>query len=388
MTLATRLRGRAWVYGGLVGSIAALSLPMVGAHAADTIIRKSAGQAPSGQAVSVYTLTNARGSQVKITNFGGIVMSIKVPDRQGKLGDVVLGYDSPSGYFGNPGGTYFGALIGRYANRIAKGKFTLDGKTYHLAINNAPNTLHGGKVGFNQKVWTATPLHMAHGVGLALRLFSPNGEENFPGDLTVKVVYTFTDDNALKIDYTATTNKDTVINLTNHSYFNLNGAGSGPILDNRIMINANKYTPMDATSIPLGPLRSVAGTPFDFRHPTAIGARINQPNQQLAYGRGYDHNFVLNRHGSGLSLAARVYAPRTGRVMTVYTTQPGIQLYTGNFLDGTLRGKGGKVYVHRSALCLETQHFPDSPNEPSYPTTTLKPGQVYHQTTVYHFAVR
>jgi aldose 1-epimerase len=388
MTLATRLRGRAWVYGGLVGSIAALSLPMVGAHAADTIIRKSAGQAPSGQAVSVYTLTNARGSQVKITNFGGIVMSIKVPDRQGKLGDVVLGYDSPSGYFGNPGGTYFGALIGRYANRIAKGKFTLDGKTYHLAINNAPNTLHGGKVGFNQKVWTATPLHMAHGVGLALRLFSPNGEENFPGDLTVKVVYTFTDDNALKIDYTATTNKDTVINLTNHSYFNLNGAGSGPILDNRIMINANKYTPMDATSIPLGPLRSVAGTPFDFRHPTAIGARINQPNQQLAYGRGYDHNFVLNRHGSGLSLAARVYAPRTGRVMTVYTTQPGIQLYTGNFLDGTLRGKGGKVYVHRSALCLETQHFPDSPNEPSYPTTTLKPGQVYHQTTVYHFSVR
>ena len=388
MTFSTRLRGRACVYGGLIGSIAALSLPMMGAHAADTITRKSAGQAPSGQAVSVYTLTNSHGSQVKITNFGGTVMSIQVPDRQGKLGDVVLGYDSPSRYFTNPGGTYFGALIGRYANRIAKGKFTLDGKTYQIAINNPPNSLHGGKVGFNQKVWTAAPVRMAHGVGLALHLLSPNGDENFPGALSVKVVYTFTDDNALKIDYTATTNKDTVVNLTNHSYFNLNGAGSGPILDNRVMINANRYTPMDKTSIPLGPLSPVAGTPFDFRRPTAIGARINQPNQQLENGHGYDHNFVLNRHGSGLSLAARVYAPRTGRVLTVYTTQPGVQLYTGNFLDGTLHGKGGKAYVRRSALCLETQHFPDSPNKPNYPTTTLKPGQVFHQTTVYQFSVR
>ena len=388
MTLATRLRGRAWVYGGLIGSIAALSLPVTGAHAADTITQKSAGHAPGGQAVSIYTLTNAHGSQVQITNFGGTVTSIKVPDRRGRLGDVVLGYDSPSRYFTNPGGTYFGALIGRYANRIAKGHLVVDGTTYPLAINNPPNTLHGGKVGFNQKVWAATPMHMAHGVGLALRLLSPDGQENFPGNLAVKVVYTFTDDNALKIDYTATTDKDTVVNLTNHSYFNLNGAGSGPILDNRVMINADRYTPMDATSIPLGPLRPVAGTPFDFRRPTAIGARINQPNQQLKYGHGYDHNFVLNRPGSGLSLAARVYAPRTGRVLTVYTTQPGIQLYTGNFLDGTLRGKGGKVYVRRGALCLETQHFPDSPNEPSYPTTTLKPGQVYHQTTVYQFSVR
>ena len=386
MTFTTCLRGRACVYGGLFGSIAALSLPMMGAHAADTITRQAAGQAPSGQSVSVYTLTNAHGSQVKITNFGGTVMSIRVPDRQGKLGDVVLGYDSPSRYFTNPGGTYFGALIGRYANRIAKGKFTLDGKTYQIAVNNPPNSLHGGKIGFNQRVWTAMPIRRTHGVGLALHYLSPNGEENFPGNLSVKVVYTFTDDNALKIDYTATTDKDTVVNLTSHSYFNLSGADSGPVLDNVLTLNANRYTPMDKTSIPLGPLRPVAGTPFDFRRPTAIGARINQPNQQLENGHGYDHNFVLN--GSGLRLAARVYAPRTGRVLTVYTTQPGVQLYTGNFLNGTLRGKGGKAYVRRSALCLETQHFPDSPNEPSYPTTTLKPGQVFHQTTVYQFSVR
>ncbi|MGI4787565.1 MAG: aldose epimerase family protein [Janthinobacterium lividum] len=388
MKLTTRSMGRACVYGGLVGSIAALSLSAAGVRAADTITRKSAGQSPDGKMVLLYTLTNARGSQVQITNFGGTVMSIKVPDRRGQLGDVVLGYDSPSRYFTNPGGTYFGALVGRYANRIAKGKLTVDGKTYQLAINNKPNTLHGGKVGFNLKVWTAAPVRVARGVGLALRYVSSDGEENFPGTVSVKVIYTFTDDNALKIDYTATTDKDTVVNLTNHSYFNLNGAGSGTILDNRVMINADRFTPMDATSIPLGPQRSVVGTPFDFRRPTAVGARINQPDQQLENGHGYDHNFVLNRTGPGLSLAARVFAPRTGRVLTVYTTQPGVQLYTGNFLDGTLHGKGGKAYVHRGALCLETQHFPDSPNEPSYPTTLLKPGQVYHQTTVYQFSVR
>ena len=387
MTFTRSAAGRACVTGGLIGSIATLMLTATGAKAADTITRKPFGKTADGQALSLYTLTNAHGAQVQITNFGGIVTSIKVPDRRGRLGDVVLGYPSSANYQANAGGTYFGALIGRYANRIAKGKFTLDGKAYQLAINNAPNTLHGGKVGFNLKVWTAAPVRTAHGVALALRLVSPDGDENFPGNLTVKVVYTFTDSNALQINYTATTDKDTVVNLTNHSYFNLNGAGSGTILDHRMQINADKFTPVDATSIPLGPLRSVAGTPFDFRRPTAIGARINLPGQQLLFGKGYDHNFVLNRTGAGLSLAARVYAPRTGRVLTVYTTEPGVQLYTGNFLTGALRGNGG-VYIRRSAFCLETQHFPDTPNHPSYPTTTLKPGQTYRQTTLYQFSVR
>ncbi len=366
---------------------AALAL-LAGAASADTITSKPFGQTAGGQALRLYTLTNAHGASVQITNFGGTVTAINVPDRRGKLGDVVLGYSSAANYEANAGGTYFGALIGRYANRIAKGHLVVDGKTYPLAINNAPNTLHGGKVGFNLKAWSATPMTVPHGVALALRYVSPDGEENFPGNLSVRVVYTWTDDNALKLDYTATTDKDTVVNLTNHSYFNLNGAGSGTILDHRVQINADGYTPMDSTSIPLGPIAPVAGTPFDFRKPVAVGARNTQPNRQLQYGHGYDHNFVLNRPHPGLNFAARVYAPRTGRVMTVYTTQPGVQLYTGNFLDGTLHGKGGKQYVRNGALCLETQHFPDSPNHPAYPTTTLKPGQTYRQTTVYQFSVR
>jgi len=386
-----RLVGRACVYGGLFGSIAALSFLASGVRAADTITRKAFGQTADGQALSLYTLTNSHGAQVQVTNFGGTVTSIKVPDRRGKLGDVVLGYDSSAPYVANTGGTYFGALIGRYANRIAKGHLVVDGTPYQLAINNKPNTLHGGKVGFNLKAWTAAPVHAAHGVALALRCVSPDGEENFPGTLTVKVVYTWTDDNALKIDYTATTDKDTVVNLTNHSYFNLNGAGSGTVLDQRLMMNADRFTPVDAVAIPLGPLRSVAGTPFDFRRPTAIGARINQPDQQLEFGHGYDHNFVLNGYRPGSTvprLAARVYAPRSGRVLTAYTTEPGMQLYTGNFLDGKIHGKGGKVYAGRGAFCLEAQHYPDAPNHPSYPTTTLKPGQTYRQTTVYQFSVR
>ncbi len=390
MTFGTRGRGRAWVYGGLFGSIAMLSLSASGAKAADTVTRKSFGQA-GGKPISLYTLTNAHGAQVQITNFGGTITSIKVPDRRGNLGDVVLGYDTSANYVANKGGTYFGALIGRYANRIAKGHLVVDGAPYQLAINNNGNTLHGGKVGFNQKIWAAAPVPAKHGVALALRYVSPDGEENFPGTLTVKVVYTWTDDNALKIDYTATTDKDTVVNLTNHSYFNLNGAGSGTVLDHRLMLNADRFTPVNAVAIPLGPLRPVAGTPFDFRHPVAIGSRINQPNQQLKFGEGYDHNFVLNgyRPGSAVPrLAARVYAPRTGRVLTAYTTEPGIQLYTGNFLDGTIHGKGGKAYVRRGAFCLESQHFPDSPNHPAYPTTLLKPGQTYRQTTVFQFSIR
>ena len=271
---------------GLFGTMAALLTLSPGARAADTVTQKPARQTPDGQAVSVYTLTNTHGMQVRITNFGGTVMSIQVPDRHGRLGDVVLGYDTPSRYFSNPSGTYFGAIIGRYANRIAHGKLTLDGKSYALAINNKPNSLHGGVVGFNKRVWTAVPVKSAAGAGLALRYTSPEGEENYPGTLSVKVVYMLTDDNALKVDYTAVTDKDTVVNLTNHSYFNLNGADSGTILDNRVFINADRYTPMDATSIPLGKLASVAGTPFDFRRPTGDWG-ADQPAEPAASVRAW-----------------------------------------------------------------------------------------------------
>ena len=354
--------------------------------AGDTITKRPFGKAPSGQAVSLYTLTNRHGAQATITNYGGIVTSLKVPDRNGNRGDVVLGYDMLAGYV--KASPYFGALIGRYGNRIAKGRFTLDGQTHKLFVNNGPNSLHGGKVGFDKKVWNATPLHRRNGVALALGLLSRDGEEGYPGNLHVRVVYTLTDDNALRIDYTATTDKDTVLNLTNHSYFNLAGAGNGTILPTRMMINANRYTPVDKTQIPTGQLARVAGTPFDFRRPHAIGARINANNAQLKIGNGYDHNFVLNHRGPSLIHAARAVDPRSGRVLDVYTTEPGVQLYTGNFLDGTNIGKGGKVYKQRYAFCLECQHFPDSPNHPKFPTTELRPGQVYHQTTIYQFSTQ
>ena len=321
---------------------------------------------------------------MKITNYGGIVQSILVPDRRGRLGDVVLGFDSIPRY--EKDSPYFGALIGRYGNRIAKGRFTLDNQTYKLFVNNGPNSLHGGKVGFDKKVWTAVPIKHPGSVSLALSTLSKDGEEGYPGNLDVTVVYTWTDDDALRIVYTAKTDKDTVFNPTNHSYFNLNGAGNGTVLDTRLTINADQFTPVDKVQIPLGPQRSVAGTPFDFRRPHAIGERINQKDAQLATGSGYDHNFVLN--GSGYRMAVRAYSPRSGRVLTEYTDQPGVQLYTSNFLTGTLKGKGGKTYAHRGAFALEAQHFPDSPNHPSFPTTELKPGETYHQTTVYQFSVR
>ena len=368
----------------VLGGLAALTLLSAASAAPAHISQKSFGKTKSGTAVSLYTLTNAHGAQVQITNYGGIVTSIKVPDRHGRLADVVLGFDSVGRY--EKDSPYFGALIGRYGNRIAKGRFTLDGDTHKLFVNNGPNSLHGGKVGFDKKVWTATPVKSAQGVGLALRLLSKDDEEGYPGNLDIKVVYTWTNDNSLKLEYTATTDKDTVLNPTNHSYFNLAGAGHGTVLDTTMMINADKFTPVDKTQIPTGALRPVAGTPFDFRRPHAIGERINQSNPQLLIGAGYDHNFVLN--GSGLRLSARAYSPRSGRVLTEYTTEPGVQLYTGNFLDGKLRGKGGKLYPRRGAFCLEAQHFPDSPNHPSFPTTELKPGDTYRQTTVYAFSVR
>ncbi len=341
------------------------------------------GKMPDGQAVDLYTLTNKNGVQVAITNYGGIIVSILAPDRNGKMADVVLGFDNLKGYLGTQ--PFFGALVGRYANRIAHAKFTLDGHEYKLAQNDGPNTLHGGLKGFDKKVWTARELK-GNEPAIELTYLSKDGEEGYPGNLSVKVVYTLSNDNGVKIDYTATTDKDTVLNLTNHSYFNLAGEGTGDILKQQMMINADKFTPVDATLIPTGELRSVQGTPFDFRKSTAIGARIEDKDEQLKLGHGYDHNFVLNRKGPGLSLAARATDPASGRVLEVLTTQPGVQLYTGNFLDGKIHGKGGKVYGHRAAFCLETQHFPDTPNHPKFPTAELKPGQTYHQVTVFKFS--
>lgn len=351
---------------------------------AASIVGRPFGKTADGQGVMLFTLTNARGAEARIMNYGGILVSLKVPDKNGKLADVVLGYDKLSDYV--KATPYFGALIGRYGNRIANGKFTLDGKPYTLAINNPPNSLHGGTKGFDKKVWQAAGAAGANESKLTLRYVSRNGEEGYPGRLSVKVVYTLTNDNALKIDYTATTNKATVLNLTHHSYFNLAGAGNGDILSHVMQINANQFTPVNKNLIPTGELQSVAGTPFDFRTPTVIGKRINDNNEQLKFGSGYDHNFVIAHAGARLARAARVSEPKTGRVMTVFTTEPGVQFYTGNFLDGKNIGKGGKPYKRRFGFCLETQHFPDTPNHPKFPTTTLRPGQTYRQTTIYKFS--
>ena len=340
------------------------------------------GKMPDGQFIDLYTLTNRNGLKVTITNYGGRVVSLLVPDRRGKVADVVLGFDDLTGYLApNP---YFGALVGRYANRIANGEFRLYGVEYHVPKNDGPNALHGGILGFDKRVWTARDVSKQN-PSLELTYLSKDGEEGYPGNLSVKVIYTVTDSNELQIDYTAITDKDTVLNLTNHSYFNLAGQGNGDILSHQLTINADRFTPINSTLIPTGELRPVDGTPFDFRKPAAIGARINDANEQLKFGKGYDHNFVVNHQDAGLVLAARVTDPGSGRVMEVLTTQPGVQLYTGNFLDGTIHGKGGKVYGFRSALCLETQHFPNSPNQPNFPSAELKRGQTFHETTIYKF---
>ena len=337
------------------------------------------GKTPDGQTVDLYTLKNAKGAEADISTYGGVVVSLKTPDRSGVPGDIVLGFDDFNGYLKPP--PYFGAIIGRYGNRIAHAKFTLDGVDYTLAKNDGDNSLHGGKRGFDKVVWKA-----ATGPGLTLTYLSKDGEEGYPGNLSTTVTYTLTDNNELQIDYKATTDKDTVVNLTNHSYFNLAGQGEGDILAHQVTIYADRFTPVDKGLIPTGELRSVEGTPFDFRQPHAIGERINSGDQQLVIAKGYDHNWVLNRTGDGLFLAARVTEPKTGRVMEVLTTEPGLQFYTGNFLDGTIRGKGGKVYGPRAAFCMETQHFPDSPNHASFPPVVLKPGSEYHSTTVYRFS--
>ncbi len=359
-------------------ALAAVFLAM--ANAAPKIARANFGQMPDGAAVEIYTLTNAHGVEARITTYGGRLVSMRVPDRKGAMGNVVLGFDSLEGYLANPA-PFFGALVGRYANRIGGARFTLNGVEYKLEKNDGENTLHGGSHGFDKAVWVARELPDG---ALELTHLSKDGDEGFPGDLTAIVTYRLTDANELRIEYRAATDKTTVLNLTNHAYFNLKG--SGDVLGHRLMLNADRYTPVDAGLIPTGELRAVAGTPFDFRKPAAIGARINNGDEQLRLGHGYDHNFVLN--GSGLRIAARVEEPSTGRVLEVLTDQPGVQFYTGNFLDGTIHGHGGEVYGRRSAFCLETQHFPDSPNKPDFRSTVLKPGAEYHSMTIFRFFVR
>ncbi|PWS28787.1 galactose-1-epimerase [Pedobacter yonginense] len=334
-----------------------------------------------GKAVKLYTLKNKQGSSVSISNYGGRIVSLLVPNRDNKLTDVVLGYDSLAAYR-KKGEPFFGALIGRYGNRIGKGKFTLDGKTYNLQLNDGVNTLHGGSDGFFGKVWEAKQID---GHKLELNYVSMDGEAGYPGKLVVKVVYSLRDDNALQMDYTATTDKTTVVNLTNHAYFNLSGEGNKTILDHQLMIDANAYTLVDSTLIPTGKIQSVAGTAFDFNQVKAIGKSINEKDEQLKFGKGYDHNFVLNQHDA-ITPVATVTSPITGITLEVYTTEPGLQFYSGNFLTGVDHdGKGGKAYPHRSAFCLETQHFPDAPNHPNFASTVLKPGESYKTTTTYKF---
>jgi aldose 1-epimerase len=349
--------------------------------------KKSFGKTPDGQPVDLYVLTAKGGAEASITNYGGAVVSLKAPDRNGKLADVVLGYDNAEGYVNDK--SFFGALVGRYGNRIGHAQFALDGKTYTLAKNNGENSLHGGIKGFNKAVWTAKIIPAKDGQSLELSYLSKDGEEGFPGNLKVSVIYTLTHSNALRITYSATSDKKTVVNLTNHSYFNLAGQGSGEILGHLLVIQADKFTPVDAGLIPTGEFRDVAGTPFDFRKELAIGARIDQDEEQLKLGGGYDHNFVLQRSNDPEeSLAARVLEPVSGRILEVWTTEPGVQFYTGNFLDGKTIGKGGVAYPRRSAFCLETQHFPDSPNQPKFPSVVLNPGERYHTITTYKFSVR
>lgn len=349
--------------------------------------KKAFGKTSDGKPADLYVLTNSSGMQAAITNYGGILVSLKVPDRQGKIDDVVLGYDSVAGYVTDK--AFLGATIGRYGNRIAQAKFSLNGNTYMLAKNDGPNTLHGGVKGFNKVFWDAKPISGRDSQSLQLTYLSKDGEEGYPGNLKVQVTYTLTENNELKIDYEATTDKETVVNLTNHAYYNLAGQGEGDILDHMLTIHADRFTPVDATLIPTGHLQSVKGTPFDFTKAFAVGSRIVKDDDQLNLGKGYDHNFVLNAGQNPSPVpAAMLYEPKSGRVMEVSTTEPGIQFYSGNFLDGTIKGKGGKVYKHRYALCLETQHYPDSPNQPDFPSTVLKAGEKYKTTTIYAFSAR
>ncbi len=369
---------RAMVIGALCSTVVSLTV-----EAKTKVTSQPFGKLPDGTPVELFTLIDGA-YEARIATYGGVVVSLKAPDRQGKPADVVLGFDDVGGYvanFNGPSDAFFGAIIGRYANRIAHGSFTLDGEKYSLPLNNGENSLHGGPHGFNNVVWKAKPI--ANGVELSY--LGKDGEAGYPGNLSATVRYTLVKSD-LRIEYSATTDKATVVNLTNHSYFNL--AGEGDILNHQLTLHASRFTPVDAGLIPTGELKSVESTPFDFRKATAVGARINANAEQLHLGRGYDHNWVLDSGGGKLSEAAELYDPTSGRVLKVLTDQPGIQFYSGNFLDGSIKGKGGKPDEPHAALCLETQHFPDSPNHPDFPTTELKPGERYHTVTVYSFSVR
>jgi len=348
---------------------------------------KPFGKTADGTAVEIYTLKNAAGVEVRIMTRGATIQTILAPDKNGTLADVTLGFDSVDGYL-SPSHSYFGCIVGRYGNRIAGGAFSLGGKSYTLAKNNGPNALHGGPKGFNTAVWKAKKVERPDAVGVEMTYLSKDGEEGYPGNLDTTITYTLNAQSELRMDYLATTDKETVLNLTNHAYFNLAGAGDGDILGHVMMIAADRFTPVDKTLIPTGELRPVTGTPFDFLKPTAIGARIGDKDEQVGFGGGYDHNFVLNRKDASMVLAARVTEPASGRVLEVLTTEPGVQFYSGNFLDGSAKGKGGKVYSKRFGFCLETQHFPDSPNHANFPSTILEPGKKYATATVHKFSMK
>ena len=344
------------------------------------------GTTPGGESVEIFTMVNTTGVEIKAISYGGTIISLKTPDRTGTLGDIVLGFDELQPYL--DGTPYFGAIIGRYGNRIGGAQFDLDGATFTLVANDGPNHLHGGIQGFDKVVWQGETFRNESGVGVVFRYTSSDREEGYPGTLQVRVTYTLTDANELVVDYLATTDKATPVNLTQHSYFNLAGQGSGDILGHELLLAADAYTPVGETLIPTGELAPVEGTPFDFRTPHTIGERIGAEHQQLEFGGGYDHNWVLNgTPADGMTLAARVFEPTTGRTMEILTTEPGIQFYSGNFLDGTLTGKDGAVYRHRNGFCLETQHYPDAPNKPAFPSTILRPGEEYRTTTVFRFGV-
>jgi len=364
-----------------------LSFWIVNSAGAKTeVAKRSAGKLPNGASVDLYTLKDEK-VEVQVITYGGTLVVIKVPDRTGKVEDIVLGFDDASGYYENnhsKSASFFGPIVGRYANRIANAKFTLDGKEYHLPKNNGDNSIHGGPNGFHNQIWQAQTMKD----GVELKYLSKDGEEGYPGNLSVTVRYTLAGGD-LTIDYSATTDKPTVLNLTNHSYFNLSGQGQGTILNDQLKLNASRFTPVDSALIPTGELKPVAGTPFDFLKAHAVGERINADDEQLRLGKGYDHNFVIDGGGKELVQAAEVYDPATGRVLTVLTTEPGVQFYTANHLDGsTIVGKQGIAYVKNGALCLETQHFPDSPNQPNFPSTVLRPGEKFHSVTVFRFSTR
>jgi aldose 1-epimerase len=368
-----------------LGAVLAGVLAAGPASAAGTLEHVPYGKTQRGQAVEIFTMTNKRGMRLRFLSYGGVITEIDVPDRAGRVDNIALGQRGLLEYETLPG--HFGAITGRYANRIGGAQFTLNGKTYHLIANNGANTLHGGPNALDHQVWTVAPAETQDGVAAALTYVSKDGDQNFPGTLTTKVVYTLSDDNVLRIDYTATTDKDTVVNFTNHTYFNLAGNGSGSVADQLLLINADRYTPTGPDQIPTGEIAPLDGTPLDFRQMMPIGARLHSAFQQMVYAHGYDHNWVLNkREGDGLTFAARGYDPRTGRVVDCLTTEPAVQVYTANGLNGSLVGSSGTTYRQTEGFTLETQHFPDSPNKPNFPTTELKPGQEFHSTTVYRFS--